>query len=220
LASAGGEGGVGSNASFTSVVNADTISTSQLQNFYTQIYLTFYNQDANLVTSSKLTEKTNYFPHFGFTGNITRSQDVLRYYAGAIASDTPKVYFGLDYTKKTRNGWTFSAGGIGYLNPDRDYYSQVQGSISKKIILGKAKTFIFATGFNYAIDRETQIGSTTIISPDSSVTVSASTQLGPVTFGVVQYVGGILPSSVRNMLVANLAVKVNDYVRLSAYATP
>jgi hypothetical protein len=220
LASSGAEGGTGSNNSFTSVVNADTISTSQLQNFYTQIYLSFYNQDANLVTTSKLVEKTHYFPHFGFTGNITRSQDVLRYYAGAIISDTPKVYLGLDYTKKTQNGWTFAAGGIGYLNPDRDYYSQVQGSISKKIALGKAKNLFLATGFNYAIDRETQIGNTTIISPASSVTVSASTQLGPVTFGVVQYFGGILPNSVRNMLVTNLELKLSDSVRLSAYATP
>jgi hypothetical protein len=220
LASSGAEGGVGSNNSFTSVVNADTISTSQLQNFYTQIYLSFYNQDANLVTTSKLTEKTSYFPHFGFTGNVTRAQDVLRYYAGTIFSDKPKVYLGLDYTKQTQNGWTFAAGGIGYLNPDRDYYSQVQGSISKKIALGKAKNIFLATGFNYAIDRETQIGNTTIISPASSVTVSASTQLGPITFGVVQYFGGILPNSVRNMLVTNLELKLNDNIRLSAYATP
>ena len=220
LAASGAEGGVGSNNSFTSAVNTDTISSSQLQNFYTQIYLTFYNQDANLVTTSKLTEKTDYFPHFGFTGNVTRSQDVLRYYAGIITSGTPKVYLGLDYTKKTSNGWTFAAGGIGYLNPDRDYYSQVQGSISKKISLGKAKNIFLATGFNYAIDRESQIGNTTIISPASSVTVSASTQLGPVTFGMVQYFGGILPNSVRNMTVANLELKLNDNVRLSAYATP
>jgi hypothetical protein len=220
LASSGAEGGLGSDNNFTSVVNTDTISTSQLQNFYTQIYLSFYNQDANLVTTSKLTEKTSYFPHFGFTGNVTRAQDVLRYYAGTILSDKPKVYLGLDYTKQTQNGWTFAAGGIGYLNPDRDYYSQVQGSISKKIALGKAKNIFLATGFNYAIDRETQIGNTTIISPASSVTVSASTQLGPVTFGVVQYFGGILPNSIRNMLVANLDLKLNDNIRVSAYATP
>jgi hypothetical protein len=220
LASSGGEGGVGSNNSFTSAVNTNTISSSQLQDFYTQIYLSFYNQDANLVTTSKLGEKTSYFPHIGFTGNMTRAQDVLRYYAGAIIADTPKVYVGVDYTKKTRNGWTFAAGGIGYLNPDRDYYSQVQGSISKKIALGKAKNLFLATGFTYAIDRETQIGNTTIISPASSVTVSASTQLGPVTFGVVQYFGGVLPHSVRNMLVTNLELKLSDNVRLSAYATP
>jgi hypothetical protein len=220
LASSGSEGGVESNNSFTSVINTNTISSSQLQDFYTQIYLTFYNQDANLVTTSSLTEKTNYFPHFGFTGNITRSQDVLRYYAGVITSDLPKVYLGLDYTRKTQDGWTFAVGGIGYLNPDRDYYSQVQGSISKKIPLGKAKNFILATGFNYAIDRETRIGRTTLISPSSSVTMSASTQLGALTFGVVQYFGDILPNSVKNTLIANVALKVNDYVSLSAYATP
>jgi hypothetical protein len=220
LASSGAEGGLDSNAEFTSRVNTEQFSTNQIQDFYTQIYLSFYNQNANLVTTTQLVEKTSYFPHIGFSGNITGSSDVFRYYAGVIATTEPKVYLGLDYTKSTRSGWNYTIGGIGYLNPDRDYYSQLQSSLSKKISLGHGNKFTLATGLNYAIDRETQIGSTTIISPASSVTVSASTQLGPVTFGVVQYFGGILPSSVKNMLSVNLEVRPHKNVRLSAYATP
>jgi hypothetical protein len=220
LASSGGEGGIDSNTKFTSIVNTERFSTSQLQDFYTQIYLSFYNQNANFVTTTRLTEKTSYFPHLGFSGNITGSTAVLRYYAGVIASDTPKVYIGLDYTKSTRSGWNYTVGGIGYLNPDRDYYSQLQSSLSKRVSLGHDNSFAVAAGLNYAIDRETQIGSTTIISPASSVTVSASTRLGPVSVGVVQYFGGILPNSVKNMLLVNLELRPSKNVRLSAYATP
>lgn len=221
LASSGAEGGVNDNVNFTTASNtAGIISTGQLQNFYAQIYLSFYNQNANFVTYTQLTERTNYFPHFGFTGNITRSDDVFRYYAGVITADELKAYLGLDYTKTTRGGWSFSVGGIGYLNPDRDYYSQVQGSVSKKFSWGRDKQFILGSNLIYAIDRETQIGSTTVISPASSVSVSASTRLGPVSFGVTHYFGGILPNSVRNMLLFNAGLQLGKNVVLSAYATP
>ena len=53
-----------------------------------------------------------------------------------------------------------SAGAIGYLNPERDYYSQVLGNLAKKITVNKNANLTLSTAFNYALDRETMIGST------------------------------------------------------------
>ena len=75
-----------------------------------------------------------------------------------------------------------SAGAIGYLNPDRYYYSQVLGNLAKKITVNKNANLTLSTAFNYALDRETMIGSTVIISPASYVTLEAKANLGNVYF--------------------------------------
>lgn len=51
------------------------------------------------VTSNTFTEKTNYYPHLSFTGNITSYNSVFRYYASAIAAQDLKLYVGADYTR-------------------------------------------------------------------------------------------------------------------------
>ncbi|NER52656.1 MAG: hypothetical protein F6J92_39655, partial [Symploca sp. SIO1A3] len=220
IASGGGEGGSQSNVEFISVVNNESFSTANLQNFYTQLYLDFFNQDVNFVNESIYREETNYDPHLSFTGNITSNQALIRYYAGLIASEKVKAYAGGDYTRNTPDGWKFQAGGIGYLNPDQDYYSQLWGSVSKTISLGQNANLILATGLNYAPNRQSQIGDIVSTSAGSTVTASARLNWGIASLGVTNSFGDILPNSYENKLLADLTVQVAKNLRLSAYWAP
>ncbi|MEH1789140.1 MAG: hypothetical protein V7L23_27065 [Nostoc sp.] len=220
LAQAGAEGGVNSNVAVASIVNGAVYSPATLQNFYAQIYLEDFQQNVNFANGSKLTEKTVYYPHISFSGNITGTADVLRYYAGVISGDTIKAYLGTDFTHSTSNGWTYSAGGIGYVNPDYDYYSQLTGSIIKKIPLSRTSNLVFSTGLNYALDQQTTIGQTLSIVPGSSLTLGARTNIGPISFGLVNYFGDVLPNSIGNTFLVDFDIKFSNNLRFSAYYTP
>lgn len=220
ISTSGGEGGVNANAGFVSVVDGQGFSTNDFQDFYTQIYLTFFNQDADLVSSTRLGERTTYYPHISFTGNITGAEDVFRYYAGLIPANRAKAYLGLDYTKTTLNGWSFNAGAIGYINPDRDYYSQLIGTVAKRITINRNANLVLSTALNYALDRETTIGRTVVISPASYVTLGAKANVGNVSFGLTNYLGDLLPDSIDDTLLANIDVKISNNLILSAYFTP
>lgn len=217
----GKEGGSDTtNLSFLSVVNGEAFSPRNLQDAYSQIYLTLYNQDANNISSSILTEQTSYVPHLSFSGNITGAEDIFRYYAGMLAGDKINAYLGADYTKTTFSGWTFSLAGIAYTNPDYDYYSQVRASASKRINLNKNSNLILSTGLFYAFDRDTNIGGVVFNSPVNSVTLGARANIGNVSLGLVNSFGGILPNSVKNTLTADLAIKFSNNFILTAYYTP
>lgn len=220
LAAGGAEGGVDSNINFSSLVNGQEFSTRTLKDFYSQIYLTMFEQDANLIRTSKFTEETNYYPHVSISGNITGINNVWRYYGGVIGGEKINAYLGTDFTRYTFDGWTFSAGGIAYTNPDNDYYSQLSGSVSKKINLGKNSNLVLSTGLNYAFDRKTDFGKYLIDSPASSVTLGARANLGSVSIGVVNYFGDILPNSIANTLLTDISVKLSNNFQLSAYYTP
>ncbi|WP_228041824.1 hypothetical protein [Planktothrix mougeotii] len=220
LANGGGEGGENTNVQLVSAVNQDTYSTANLQNFYAQVYLGFFQQNVNLVTENIYREKMGYYPHLSFTGDWTGSQYILRYYTGIIASEEVKPYLGADYTRNTVNGWNFRGGAIGYLNPDQDYYSQVWGSVAKRIIFSKSANLILSSGFNYAIDRDTTIGDVVSLSPASEVVVAASLNWGIVSIGVTNYFGGILPNSYDNRLLTQLSISPFKTLTLSGYVAP
>ncbi|MEC4814232.1 MAG: hypothetical protein SAK29_13305, partial [Scytonema sp. PMC 1069.18] len=223
VAEGGGEGGSGSNTSFMSVVDGQTYTSgpqANLQNFYTQVYLSQFTQDVNFVNGTRLIENTTYYPHISFSGNLTRSNDVFRYYAGLMTGETIKAYVGGDYTLNTSNGWSYSAGAIGYLNSDRDYYSQVFGSIAKRIPLSRTSNLIFSSRFNYAFDRPNQIGNFVVDSDANTLTLGARANFGRVSLGLTNYFGEILPHSSENRLIANLDVNFTDNFRLSGYYTP
>lgn len=137
-----------------------------------------------------------------------------------ITGNTTKAYLGGDVTKQTVDGWTYSAGAIGYLNPDRDYYSQLLASLAKKVSLGKNTNLVLSSSINYALDRETRIGKSVVISPASSLTVGARANVGPVSFGLVNYFGNILPDSIDNTLLTDLTIKFSNRFSLSGYYTP
>ena len=216
----GGEGGENSNVEFTSAINQDTFSTASLQNFYVQVYLQFLEQDANLVQESIYQEKTNYYPHLSFAGNWTGSQDLFRYYTGAIASEKIKFYLGFDYTISTVNGWKFRTGGIGYINPDRDYYSQIFGNATKTFRISKNANFTLSTFFNYAIDRDTKIGSVVSNSPASALAARARLNWRIASVGVTYYFGDILPNSFEDRLLLKLSIRLLPTVTFSSYVAP
>jgi len=216
----GGEGGENQNIEFISAVNQEVFSSENLQNFYSQIYLSFLRQDANFVSEEIYQEKIDYYPHLSFTGNRTGLRDKLRYYAGAIVSEEVKAYLGADYTRNLGKGWNFRAGAVGYLNPDRDYYSQLWGNLTKTLPLARNANLVFGTGFNYAIDRETKIGDTTSISPASEVALSARVNWGRVSLGATNFFGDILPNSYNDRLVIEFAIRPLKTLSFSGYIAP
>ena len=216
----GGEGGENSNVEFTSAINQDTFSTASLQNFYVQVYLQFLEQDANLVQESIYQEKTNYYPHLSLAGNWTGSQDLFRYYTGAIASEKIKFYLGFDYTISTVNGWKFRTGGIGYINPDRDYYSQIFGNATKTFRISKNANFTLSTFFNYAIDRDTKIGSVVSNSPASALAARARLNWRIASVGVTYYFGDILPNSFEDRLLLEFIIRPLPNFAFSSYVAP
>ncbi|MEB3282843.1 MAG: hypothetical protein VKK42_28380 [Lyngbya sp.] len=195
VARGAGEGGADTNVQFISAVNGINFSTANLQDYYTQIYLNIFNTDVNLIGESIYREETVYYPHLSLTGNLTNTQEAVRYYAGAIASEEFKAYLGGDYTNNTIGGWIFQAGGIGYLNPDRDYYSQLWATVSKNISLGEDANLILTTDLNYALDRESRIGNVVSDSPASTVEASARLNWKIVSFRLTNSFGDILPNS-------------------------
>lgn len=217
---ASGEGGVDSNVEFNSLVNEQLFSTNELEDFYTQIYLTFTRRDVDFVTSTTQTERTRFYPHISFTGNITSSNDIFRYYAGIIASDEIKAYLGLDYTYVSLSGWTFNAGAIGYLNPDRDYYSRLWGNTAYRIRFSNTANLVLSTGFVWALDQQDGIDGVTLDTQGSNVNISARANIGPVSFGVTNYFGDLLPHSIEDTLILDAGVRIGNSVYLSGYFAP
>ncbi|MEM7727045.1 MAG: hypothetical protein AAF208_11840 [Cyanobacteria bacterium P01_A01_bin.45] len=219
-AAGGSEGGADFDGSFITDINGQTFTNQNLDNVYTQIYLTGLERDANFVNMSSFQEETNYYPHIGFSGNITGNQNVWRYYGGFITSEKLKAYLGADFTKNTLKGWNYSFGGIAYTNPDRDYYSQIYANLSKKISLNKNSLLLLFTGFDYAIDGNTEIDGIEISNSASSVRLGATIKLGSLSLGVVNYFGDILPNSLENSLLANLTISLSDRFQVSGYYKP
>ncbi|MDA0210329.1 MAG: hypothetical protein OT478_09105 [Cyanobacteria bacterium FC1] len=220
ILNAGAEGGADTNVQLMAAVNQDLYSTANLQNFYAQVYLSFLQQDVNFIRESIYRESSRYYPHLSFTGNWTGSQDIFRYYAGIIASEETKLYVGADYTRNTINGWSFRGGVIGYINPDRDYYSQIWGSVGKQVRLSRNANLNFFSSFNYALDRETRIGDVVSISPASELTIGTRLNWGMMSMGLTNYFGDILPNSYENRLLADFTIRPTNTLMLSAYFAP
>ncbi|WP_052128452.1 hypothetical protein [Neosynechococcus sphagnicola] len=220
--SAGAEGGVNQNVAFVSAVNNQVFSTQNLADFYVQLYLTFFQQNAFLVSVSQLTETTHYFPHISFTGNITDTNQILRYYTGVIASnniETVKAYLGAD-TTFTWEGWTLSAGAIGYVHPDRDYYSRLSAGLSKQLRLNAFSNITLFSGMYYALDQPQNIG---IFEVDSLVNfVNAGMRLNVFngSLGATYTAGNLLPNSISNTLRFDVVIPLGDYLALSGYYSP
>ncbi len=219
IADGGGEGGVDSNVDLLSVVNGENFAANEIEDFYGQIYLTNFAQDVNFVTGNRFVEDIKYYPHISFTGNILGSLDSFKYYTGVITGKTIKAYAGSDYTRNFGN-LNISTGAIGYINPDRDYYSQLYGSLSQRIGSSRRTNLVLSSRFNYALDRENRIGKIESEAPASFVTVRARANFGNVSLGVVNYFDDILPDSVDKTLLADLAIKFSNNFQLTGFYTP
>jgi hypothetical protein len=217
---AGGEGGADTNINASVAINNDIFSNQSLQDVYTQIYLTFFGQEANKVSSSTLEEKVTYYPHVSFTGNLTNSEEVWRYYLGAIFSDPIKGYIGTDYSWNGVNNWQYWFAAIGYINPDRDYYSLLATTLTKNIPLSDSTKFSLFTGVAYTLDRPTQIAEIFVPSRLNTVTVGARFNTNRFSFGVTHNFGDILPNSLADRLILDLSWQLSNNFRLSGFYAP
>ncbi|MGL5508919.1 MAG: hypothetical protein ACRDB1_04825, partial [Microcoleaceae cyanobacterium] len=216
----GGEGGASSNTSFVSSVNQDIFSTENLENFYTQVYLNLFRQDVNFVSESIYQEKTRYYPHLSFTGNKTGPDDLLRYYTGVIFSEKTMAYAGVDYTKNTITGWNLQTGAVGYINPDRDYYSQIWARLGKKININANTNINFSGGVNYAIDQPQEIDDLYSQSQASEIFLRSQVKWRIFSVGAIYYFGDILPNSYDDRLAIDFSIRPINTLEFSAYFAP
>ena len=217
---AAAEGGAERNIEFLSLVNQDRFSTVDLNDFYVQIYMNFLRQNANYVQETTYREKSSYYPHLSFTGNWTGPQDVLRYYTGVIASETFKFYLGGDYNIKTVNGWNFKAGGIAYINPDRDYYSEIFGNATKIFHMSNNANLRLSTFFTYSIDRDNEISEITIDEPASKLAINAHLDLRVFRASVIYVLEKIIDDSLEDRLRLDFAIRPLKTVAFSCYFVP
>ncbi|ANV84866.1 hypothetical protein AWQ21_11035 [Picosynechococcus sp. PCC 7003] len=199
-----------------------------IQNAYTQIGLAFFERDATQIIKTRYRERTNYVPHLSFTGNRTDNRNRTRYYLGALidytAEDTQdwlKAYVGGDYRYRNVNsGVQAEVGGIGYLNPDKDYYSRLWGNVAKTFSADNGNSFTLAAGLDYAIDQDQQIGDIFVGSTGSRATISAAARLGGMTLSADQNFGGLLPNSDESSLTLRVGTQLGENFSLSGYYTP
>jgi hypothetical protein len=216
----GGEGGFDDPVTFNSLINNFKLSTSSIANYYVQVYMTFFQRDVEGVFAQRLNEETEYVPHISFTGNIADAQNLFRYYAGVIPySDTgTKAYLGADYTF-TENGWSLGASAIGYINPTRDYYSQITAFANKNIPFGSNTSMDLFTNLVYALDRPDNIGIFAIEDYVNNVNVGAQFNLDFASIGISYNFDEILPDSDQSQLVLSGKLAFGSDVFLSGFYT-
>jgi hypothetical protein len=223
----GAEGGSGSTVTPLSVLSlinlGDTVNSilsSDLSSFYTQGYFTFFETNVNRITKSQLIEKNTYYPHISLTGNITESNSVLRYYGGVITAPEPKAYVGVDYTNDLLKDLRLSTSIIGYLNPDRDYYSKAESRLEKTFRFGPSSSLSLSGNFRYVFDQVADSGSGFFSNPvDNFVSFGVAGRIGIVSAGITQFLD-VLPSSVPNGTGFNLSIDLAKHGSLSGYFVP
>ncbi|WP_404783260.1 hypothetical protein [Altericista sp. CCNU0014] len=220
----GGAGTTGTPLSVLSLVNLDNtvraIASSNLSNYYTQGYFTFFETDVNRITTSKLVESVTYYPHISLTGNTTEPNRVIRYYGGFIASPVPKAYLGVDYSHDLQKDLRLSTSLIGYVNPDRDYFSKAESRIEKVFRFSPSSSLSLFGSFRYVFDRIKDAGNGLYSNPvDNFVSVGLTGRIGPFSAGITQFFD-VLPSSVPNGTGINLSVDLAGRGSLSGYFVP
>jgi hypothetical protein len=224
--SGGGEGG-----SLPVAVNLNNFgfNSGSLQNVYSQGYVTVYNRDVDRVDVETLRQRTDYFPHVSFTGTSLTENSLWRYYTGAIASlgsdsqaqQNIKAYVGTDYAVINPRGFSYSFGGIGYLNPDPEYATQLFVNTTQAIPLGANPRNNLSIGVNanYIADGSITIQSLPVRSTQSFVNAGLNVNIGDVSIGGTQFIGNILPESTDSKTLFNIGWKVTDRLNVGAFYT-
>ncbi|WP_310484749.1 hypothetical protein [Chamaesiphon sp. VAR_48_metabat_403] len=224
--SGGGEGG-----SVPVAVNLNNFgfNSGSLQNVYSQGYVTVYNRDVDRVDVETLRQRTDYFPHVSFTGTSLTENSLWRYYTGAIASigsgsqapQNIKAYVGTDYAVVNPRGLSYSFGGIGYLNPDPEYATQLFVNTTQAIPLGANPRNNLSIGVNanYIVDGSITIQSLPVRSTQSFVNAGVNVNIGDISIGGTQFIGNILPESTDSKTLFNIGWKVTDRLNIGAFYT-
>ncbi len=224
--SGGGEGG-----SVPVAVNLNNFgfNSGSLQNAYGQGYVTVYNRDVDRVDVETLRQRTDYYPHLSFTGVSMGENNLWRYYTGAIVSlNAPskvnqniKAYVGTDFSVVNPRGFSFGVGGVGYLNPDPEYATQLYANANQSIGLGAnpRNNLTLGVNANYIPDGVIKIQSLPVRSAQSFVSAGMSVNLGDVSIGGTQFFGGALPDAVDTKTLVTLGWKVTDRLNVGAFYT-
>ncbi len=224
--SGGGEGG-----SVPVAVNINNFgfNSASLQNAYGQGYVTVYNRDVDRVDVETLRQRTDYYPHLSFSGVSMGENNLWRYYTGAIVSlDAPakvnqniKAYVGTDFSVVNPYGFSFGLGGIGYLNPDPEYATQLYANATQSIGLGANPRNNLAIGINanYIADGVIKVQSLPVRSAQSFVSAGMNVNIGDISVGGTQFVGGALPDAVDTKTLVTLGWKVTDRLNVGAFYT-
>jgi hypothetical protein len=200
-------------------------NSDSLQNPYSQGYLTIYNRNVDRVDTETLHQRTDYYPHISFTGVNMSENSLWRYYTGAIASigsTSPiKAYIGGDYSTATKQGLTLGLGGIGYLNPDPEYASQLFASTSQSLQLGANPRHNLRVGMNanYILNGAVTLQSIPVRSSQSYVNAGVTVDLGDVSIGGTQFFGNLLPDSTESKTLFNVGWKITDRLNLGVFYT-
>jgi hypothetical protein len=227
VASGGGEGGT---VPVSVNLNNFGFSSVGLQNAYSQGYVTVYNQKVDRVDVSTISQRTDYFPHISFTGTRLNENTLWRYFTGAIfnvglqssqTSPDLKAYVGTDYSIVNPRGVSFSVGGVGYVNPDPEHYSQLFANANRSIALGAnpRNNLVFGVNANYIADGAITLKSVPITTNQSFVNAGVALNLGNVSIGGTQFFGNLLPGSIESKTVFNIGWKVNNRLKLGAFVS-
>ncbi|WP_309742650.1 hypothetical protein [Chamaesiphon sp. OTE_20_metabat_361] len=226
VANGGGEGG-----SLPVDVNLNNFgfNSSGLQNSYGQGYVTVLNRDVSRVDTDTIRQRTDYYPHISFTGANLTENSLWRYYTGAIVNagfepkttTNIKAYVGTDYAVVNPRGLSFNVGGIGYLNPDPEYSTQLFVNATQAIPLGAnpRNNITLGVNANYIVDGSITLQSLPIRSAQSFVNAGVALNFGDISIGGTQFFGNILSESVENKTIFNLSWKVSDRFRIGGFVS-
>jgi hypothetical protein len=226
IASGGGEGG---GVPVDVNLNGFGFNSGGLQNAYGQGYITVFNRDVSRVDTDTIRQRTDYYPHISFTGANVTENTLWRYYTGAIVNagfqpkttSNLKAYVGTDYSIVNPQGLSFTVGGIGYLNPDPEYSTQLLAGATQSIPLGTNPQNNLVIGANalYIVDGVTTIRSLPIRTNQSFVSAGLAFNFGELSLGGTQFFGNLLPESIDSKTVFNLNWKATDRLKIGAFVS-
>jgi hypothetical protein len=226
VARSGGEGG---NVPVAVNLNNFGFNSSGLQNAYGQGYVTVFNRDVSRVDVETIRQRTDYYPHISYTGTNLTENTLWRYFTGAIVNagfepknpQNLKAYIGTDYSILNPRGLSFSLGGIGYLNPDPEYSSQLFANANQSIDLGSNPRNNLVVGVNgsYIVDGSVTIKSLPVRSAQSFVNAGLAINLGDVSIGGTQFIGNLLPESVESKTIVNAGWKISDRLKIGGFVS-
>jgi hypothetical protein len=226
VARSGGEGG---NVPVAINLNNFGFNSGGLQNAYGQGYVTVFNRDVNRVDVETIRQRTDYYPHISYTGTNLTENTLWRYFTGAIVNagfepkntQNVKAYIGTDYSIINSRGLSFSLGGVGYLNPDPEYYSQLFANGNQSIDLGSnpRNNLVVGVNTNYIVDGSVTIKSLPVRSAQSFINAGLAINLGDISIGGTQFIGNLLPESVESKTIVNAGWKISDRLKIGGFVS-
>jgi hypothetical protein len=226
VSAGGGEGG-----SVPISVNLDSLgfNSTALSNPYGQGYVTVFNRDVSRIDVETIRQRTDYYPHISYTGTTLSENTLWRYFTGAIvnagfepkSTQNIKAYLGTDYSVVNPRGFGFSLGGVGYLNPDPEYATQLFANANQSISLGSnpSNNLVVGVNANYIVDGSTTIQSLPVRSAQSFVNAGLAINLGDISIGGTQFIGNLLPESVENKTIVNAGWKISDRLKVGGFVS-